>query len=205
MYSQLNSMGLPGSIEALDQPQGLPKSVMEKSAKVISLGGASLMREQLHVLEQLKSVGASLLKEISSILSKERKDDEEARGQFPQKFTRVSSLELQKNMLVNVERYSKTMVEAEKADKIVREKFDKCIPFIEILSSEESLKRAIPNGSTANRLPQAALDVINAIKAILKDLGTSRQGLDKIGKDIKALGKSDDVSTCWIVVMRIYC
>jgi programmed cell death 6-interacting protein len=64
-YSTLASMNLPGSIEALEQPIGLPQVVFQRSEEVRGQGGARGLQEQWDTLQSLAKQDGAILDEVT--------------------------------------------------------------------------------------------------------------------------------------------
>ena len=65
MYSILQSLNLPGALEALEQPDGLPLSLLIKSREVKQKGGIAMLQDMLANNKKLAQHDVSLLDEVS--------------------------------------------------------------------------------------------------------------------------------------------
>jgi hypothetical protein len=81
-------MGLPGAIEAIENPFTLPQSLLEKMKIVQSEGGLKFLEEQIKVLDKMAQQTAAMLTEALKILDQEEKDDNEMRAKYKEKWTR---------------------------------------------------------------------------------------------------------------------
>jgi hypothetical protein len=81
-------MGLPGAIEAIENPFTIPQSLLEKMKVVQSEGGLKFLEEQIKVLEKMAQQTAILLTEPLKILDQEENDDNEMRAKYKEKWTR---------------------------------------------------------------------------------------------------------------------
>jgi programmed cell death 6-interacting protein len=64
-FSTLQSLNLPGSIQALERPVGLPPSLLRKAEDVDSAGGIDRVRTLLGELDRLSRADTRLLSEVS--------------------------------------------------------------------------------------------------------------------------------------------
>jgi programmed cell death 6-interacting protein len=62
--STLQSLNLPGSIQALERPVGLPPSLMRKSEEVDSAGGVERIHDLLDEVNRLSMANTQLLSEV---------------------------------------------------------------------------------------------------------------------------------------------
>ncbi|CAG8473217.1 3078_t:CDS:2 [Ambispora leptoticha] len=61
--STLQSLKLPGSLEILEQPVGLPSSLIQKSNEIRNAGGFEFLKEKLEILQELESKDTAILEE----------------------------------------------------------------------------------------------------------------------------------------------
>lgn len=65
--STLQSLNLPGSIQALDRPIGLPPSLIKKAEEVDSAGGVQKIRGLLAEVDRLSRSNAKLLSDVRQL------------------------------------------------------------------------------------------------------------------------------------------
>lgn len=75
-------MQLPGAIEALETPIGIPKTLQDKVNSIRQEGGIRLINELIETLNNLAREDTSILNEAIQKLDAEEKEDVEARQQF---------------------------------------------------------------------------------------------------------------------------
>jgi hypothetical protein len=63
--STLQSLNLPGSIQALERPVGLPPSLLKKAEEVESAGGVDKIHSLLDQVQRLSRQNGQLLSEVS--------------------------------------------------------------------------------------------------------------------------------------------
>ena len=66
--SALQSLNLPGSIQALERPVGLPPSLLKKAEEVESEGGVRRIQSLLNEVQRLSKSNSKLLSDVSSSL-----------------------------------------------------------------------------------------------------------------------------------------
>jgi programmed cell death 6-interacting protein len=87
-FSALSSMGLPGAIEAIENPFTLPQSLVEKMRIVQSEGGLKMIEDQIKLLERMSQQTDSILNEALTILDQEEQEDNQMRTKYKDKWTR---------------------------------------------------------------------------------------------------------------------
>lgn len=66
--SALQSLNLPGSIQALERPVGLPPSLLKKAEEVESEGGVRRIQSLLNEVQRLSKSNTKLLSDVGSPL-----------------------------------------------------------------------------------------------------------------------------------------
>jgi len=67
--SALQSLNLPGSIQALERPAGLPPSLLKKAEEVESEGGVQRIQSLLTEVQRLSKSNSKLLSDVRLISS----------------------------------------------------------------------------------------------------------------------------------------
>jgi programmed cell death 6-interacting protein len=63
-------LNLPGSIQALERPVGLPPSLLKKAEEVESAGGVDKIHSLLDQVQRLSRQNAQLLSEVSERINR---------------------------------------------------------------------------------------------------------------------------------------
>ncbi|KAJ3255782.1 pH-response regulator protein palA/rim20 [Boothiomyces macroporosus] len=184
---------LPGSIEALEQPIGLPNTVIERSKEVREKSGARGIETLWATLTKSAAQDWDILKECIALLDQEEKEDEQSRSAHGAKWTRTPSSTLTRNLRDKCYEYKTKMETADKSNEIVRGKIDTNIALIEHLgSSQKELEASIPSSTQASTL---ALKDPN-LKILKQNLDLLNQNIKsraELIQRIKKLGESDDI------------
>ncbi|KAI1279848.1 pH-response regulator protein palA/rim20, partial [Mortierella claussenii] len=78
-YSQMQALNLPGALQALEQPVGLPPSLLSHIDEVQAEGGMRTLNEMLETVRTVSRQNASILDEIFEALQQEAEEDEAMR------------------------------------------------------------------------------------------------------------------------------
>lgn len=145
--SFLSDNNIRGGIEAAEQPIGIPSAVLDKSRKVKENGGSENLSSSLKTLEVLRIECENCLNEIDRILDEEEKEDSSMRHQFSDRWQRAPSAEITVNLRKQAKNLRDAFQEASQSDKLVRNRYEMHLPFIESLSSS-TVKCFIISGGT---------------------------------------------------------
>nr|XP_039266807.1 programmed cell death 6-interacting protein-like isoform X2 [Styela clava] len=144
----MSSLNLPAALEDASGGDQLPPSILEKSQAVLGKGGIQAIDDLMRELPESLQRNEQILTEVSRMLNEEQTTDDELRAKFGAKWTRTKSSELTVPLRQEIQKYTTIIDNAQKADKIVREKFNTQREGIEMLCMPaDQLKTAIPSAS----------------------------------------------------------
>lgn len=191
-WAALASLNLPGAIEAMEQPIGLPQTLIDRSVEVRSQGGARALEESWGTLSALAEKDASLLAEATRNLDEEAESDAAVRAHYGTRWTRAASAELAANLRETARAYADKLEQARKSDALVRSKLDRYLPGIMALDgSREQLEASVPTAhpSTAPGKHDSSATLLKAQMAQLGSIIAARQGIiDRMRSEAKADG-----------------
>ncbi|PWN45049.1 BRO1-domain-containing protein [Ceraceosorus guamensis] len=198
--STLQSLSLPGSLQALEQPQGLPSSLLRKSDEVRLSGGLDRLRSISDDIQRIASVDERLLAEIFEHLESEEREDRELREDFDQ-VTRegirmssdVAGAEMRNRA---VERWN-IFQGARSSDAIVQKKIEDWEDIIDVLASgEASLSAFLPsaNISSSSALQSSAHETsVRSLRKALEELDDVQDARATSIAEARARAKEDDI------------
>ncbi|KAG4067035.1 hypothetical protein HA402_000026 [Bradysia odoriphaga] len=182
LNSILASLNLPAAIE---NHVGcvLPPSLLEKSEEVRNKGGIEHVRNLITELPELLKRNREILDVTDRMLDEEAQSDKELREQFKQ-LTRTPSDKLTINFRSNAAKYREIINNAVQADKVVRDKFDKCAHGMEMLSKNAGeLERAVPSSNKAD-MPNCSS--IQMLRQLMESVATLKAERDVIESELKS-------------------
>ncbi|KAI9098591.1 BRO1-like domain-containing protein [Phlyctochytrium arcticum] len=191
--STLSSLNLPAAIEALEQPIGLPPTLLKHSEEVRSQGGAKSLHDSWATITALSDRDVAILNQVVKTLDDEEADDEEMRRQFGPKWTRTRSAEHTGNLREGVKNYRKKLDAAKKSDLLIKSKMEDNLHYIESLSSsKEELEASIPS-STVQSTPVSKDPTVKQLKGLLDQLNGVIKARSSLTENLKRTAASDDI------------
>jgi len=143
----LSSMGLPGSIQAIEST-GVPSALQEKMLSVKREGGHALVKEQLETLDKMSQEDDRLLKETSRILQQEEQDDNNMRQQYGTRWQRTPSHALTASLTQEASKWAANISHARKSDALLQKEFrDHEAAIIRLSLTQDELLRQLPSSS----------------------------------------------------------
>jgi len=213
----LNSMGLPGSLEAFKAGGEFPESIWNKIQKTQSMGGIKSLESKLDEIEAAAQRALSAMSNIDSAADLEEKNDEQFRSRFPT-WRGTPSVDLNRDIRANVLLLRETYQTARQSDisisATVRDPSFQTVSQQLLLSKEELTKllpvqppslidmddfsMVLPAGnSDANVLEQKLLamaDLITEREALVEKLKDFATGKDIAGSLSLKLSSGVDIT-----------
>ena len=187
----LTNLGLPGALQAYEQPIGLPAELLQKSEEIRKNGGAQSLGEGVQTIQALAAENESTIQQIIKILDQEIHDEEECRSTFPDRWRRSSSITLQQPLRDKLKQRMDTFSKAKNGDALIGKKFADALPGITALSSsKEELEHSIPASSQSSAISKND-PVISKLKSVLKEGADAHSAREKLVSMLSEYAKDD--------------
>ncbi|KAL7422504.1 pH-response regulator protein palA/rim20 [Cryptotrichosporon argae] len=189
--STLQSLNLPGSIQALERPVGLPPSLLRKAEEVEAAGGSRKVRELLVEVSRLARGVANLRSDVMDVLDQEAHESEQLVERRPQLAeSRPPSHVANQHLVGMAQQYDETIKQAAGSDATVRAKWEEWRPQIEILEQgEDVINDHVPSTSGVSALPPA----VRPLRALLEQLDDRIANRAAIVVEARHVATADDV------------
>lgn len=192
--STLQSLNLPGSLQALERPVGLPPSLIKKAEEVDAAGGADKIRGLLMDVNRLAKSNAKVLSDAMDILDQEATETEQLVERQPHLAeTRPPSHVANASLIAMSGQYDSTLKQAAASDTTVRAKWEEWRHMIEILSGgEDIINDHVPSttgGGSFAALPAS----VRPLRASLEDLDDRIAHRAALVSEARAVAAHDDV------------
>ncbi len=192
-HRTLGEMGLPASIEALEQPMGLPNDLLRRSEEVRADGGVRGLESSWKSVCALAQRDQDMLTNALQALDEEKELDEEMRRQFGPRWTRPKSHELSRNLRETARVYQEKLTAAKKSDDVVRQKLDRNMATLMALGGRrEELQATIPTAN-ASSTPLTSDANARLLKSQLDQLQKILRARSDMIDQFKELSKKDDI------------
>ena len=192
----LQSFNLPGSLQALEKPLGLPLSLTSHAEEVRQQQGIHKIRRAMHDVETLKANDVAMFEEGVELLRLEVSEDEKAKMKHgTERWTRPSShqagAKLYQQQALIEEQYLKP---ADDNDVSVKLKFKECEPILRILDgTDHDLEEYVPSSRTAVMPPKVAREA-SSLRNVLNEIHRMESRRRRKAENIREKAKSDDIS-----------
>jgi programmed cell death 6-interacting protein len=141
----LASLGLPGSLDALDNPRGLPPALAQRAEAVRNRNGVALLFQLQEQRDKLAKRNGELLSEaVATLDAEEERDRSQAGGR------RTPSHTLNSRLRQEAAKHASNMEHARKSDALVAKRFDDVqADLVQLSSSPAELERSLPTAARA--------------------------------------------------------
>ncbi|CDZ96580.1 Predicted signal transduction protein [Phaffia rhodozyma] len=190
----LQSLNLPGSLQAIERPIGLPPSLLGIADDIKREKGADRVRGMMENVGTLRARADGSLNTALDILDQEAEEDESTRAKYAQTggWSRPPSFEVNEYLITQAGVYRGTLTQAGDSDSIVRQKWEEWEEKIEILGGDEEYLTAsiprLPSGPSLTSTPAARS--LHTLLETLSDLTATRT---RIADSARSMAARDDV------------
>ncbi|KAK4690084.1 hypothetical protein P7C73_g49, partial [Tremellales sp. Uapishka_1] len=190
--STLQSLNLPGSIQALERPVGLPPSLLKKAEEVDSSGGSNKVLGLLSEVNRLSKSNSRILSEAMDILDQEATENETLLARQPHLApSRPASHIANHHLITTAGQYNSTIKQAAQSDETVRTKWEDWRQLIEILEGgEDTMLDHVPSTSSSGSALPAS---VRPLRATLEDLDDRIAFRARLLNEAKRISETDDI------------
>lgn len=196
----LQSLNLPGSLQALEKPLGLPPSLVSKAEELRQQDGLYRLKRSVEDISKLRLNDQSILQEGIDLLKAERAEDERARNKYgTERWTREpSEMVLMKlyDQSVALQGYLNS---AASSDDLVKTKIRSNESVFHVLTgTNRDLESYVPSSRVAHLTPQTERASTH-LRSVLNDLTRFETRRKRKAQALKDKAKADDVNPALLV------
>lgn len=137
IHELLQSLNLPGSLQALEKPLGLPPGLLAHAEEVRQQGGIGALLRSMDDVAKLKANDAAVYQEAVGMLEAEAAEDERLKGKHgTDRWTREASRIAGAKLMQQVVEYKGILTSADNSDRLVREKLKDCEAMLRLLGGD---------------------------------------------------------------------
>ncbi|KAF8544034.1 BRO1-like domain-containing protein [Trichophaea hybrida] len=194
--SLLQSLNLPGALQALEKPLGLPPGIIAHAEEIKQQGGIGKLISSMQDINKLRDNDIAMYKDATELLRSEAAEDEKSRSKHgTDRWNREPSRVAAAKLMDQVTEYDGYLKSAENSDKLVREKFAEFEGVIRLLGGHlHELEDYIPNSSRAKLTPKMDREVGKLRQCINEATRLESRRQRKI-ETLRQKAKADDINT----------
>lgn len=194
----LRSLNLPGSLQALEKPLGLPPSLTAHAEEIRQQDGLHRLRRSMHETSKLKANDTTIYQEGVEMLRSEAAEDERAKLKHgTDRWSRQPSEQAAEKLYKQVSEIDGYLKSAASSDDVVKTKLRECEKVLNVLSgSERDIEEYVPSSRRAVMPPNmqhAAGDLRNILNEISRLDSRRKRQIERL----RDKAKQDDISRYW--------
>lgn len=195
IHETLASLNLPGSLQALEKPLGLPPGLASHAEEIRQSNGVQRVHNTIADTEKLKSSNRVQYQEGIDLLRTEAGEDEAARRKFGtdrwNRPTGKDSLPKLYNQVNDIDGYLK---QADNSDRMVQNRLRENESLIRLLAgSDRDLEDYVPSSRRATMTAKVEREA-NALRATLNEVNRLESRRRRKVEDLRTKAKEDDVN-----------
>ncbi|CAE6429866.1 unnamed protein product [Rhizoctonia solani] len=198
----LQKLNLPGSLDALDRPAGLPPSLLRRSDEIRSMGGTDALQALINEVQTLGRSAGGILDEAFDILDNEASEDETFFAQLPEDGAQIATQSgylashlANKDLTAKANSYRQILDNAASSDATVRNKWEEWEENVTVLcSNPDEMELMVPSHATSQSSESTqAHTYARAIRAALEDLDDLRNTRARCIESARQRASTDDI------------
>ncbi|KAK4610380.1 pH-response regulator protein palA/RIM20 [Fulvia fulva] len=195
IHELLSSLNLPGSLQALEKPLGLPPGLASHAEEVRQSNGVHRLHATIADTEKLKANNRVLYQEGIDLLRTEAGEDEASRRKYgTERWTRPAGRDVVPKLYQQVNDIEGYLKQADASDQMVQTKLRENESLIRLLGgSDRDLEDYVPSSRRATMTAKVEREA-NALRASLNEVNRLESRRRKKVEALRTKAKEDDVN-----------
>jgi programmed cell death 6-interacting protein len=195
IHDMLRSLNLPGSLQALEKPLGLPSSLLSHAEEIRQADALTRLERSFSDTAKLKSSDEAMFIEGREILNGERTEDERLRMRYgTERWTRPDSKTAAEKLYAQVTEIEGYLRSAANSDDLVKSKYRECEDMLRILSgTDRDIGNFVPSSRRVNIPPKLEQEAAK-LRTSLNDVSRVESRRRRKIESIREKGKKDDIN-----------
>ncbi|MCJ1473124.1 pH-response regulator protein palA/rim20 [Lambiella insularis] len=191
----LQSLNLPGSLQALEKPLGLPSSLISHAAEIRQQQGLHTLRRSMHDVESVKSNDIATFQEGVELLRLEASEDEKARLKHgTERWRRPPSQQAGEKLYNQIGELDGYLKSADSSDELVKTKVKECESVLKVLEgTDRELEEYVPSSRKAVMQPKVEREA-SRLRAILNEVSRTESRRKRKIESLREKARSDDIN-----------
>ena len=194
--SLLQSLNLPGSLQALEKPLGLPPTLLSHAEEIRQQEGLHRLRRTIHETAKLKANDETIYNEGKELLRSEAADDDRARLKYgTERWSRPSSKQAGEELYSQSTEIAGYLKSANSSDELVKTKLKEHEAVIQVLSgTDRDLEDYVPSSGRAQIPPEEVRQAASELRSVLSEISRIESKRKQKAESLRREAKEDDIS-----------
>ncbi|KAI9793554.1 MAG: pH-response regulator protein palA/rim20 [Peltula sp. TS41687] len=195
LHELLQSLNLPGSLQALERPLGLPPGLVAHAEEIRQQDGLNRLYRSMEDITKLKASDRGTYNEGLSILQQEAAEDDRARAKYgTDRWTRPRSREAAEKLWSQADEVDGYLKSAQSSDQLVEGKLKAQEQMLRLLAGiNRDLEDFVPSSRRTNVTPKVEREAA-ALRTCLNEISRLESSRRKKVEAVKQKAKADDIN-----------
>lgn len=191
----LSSLNLPGSLQALEKPLGLPPSLVSKAEELRQQDGLYRLKRSMEDASKLKANDRAIYAEGMELLKAEKAEDDNARAKYgTDRWSRQPSDAAGQKLWAQSAEIEGYLKSAASSDDIVQKKMRESDKDLKVLTGTNAdLESYVPSSRRAKMTPQIEREV-GRLRTCLNEVNRVESRRKRKIEALREKARSDDIS-----------
>lgn len=200
IHDTLRSLNLPGALQALEKPLGLPSTLISHAEELRQADALTRLQRSIADTAKLKASDEAIFNEGREILYAERAEDERLRLRYgTERWTRPDSKVAAEKLYAQITEIEGYLESAASSDELVKSKCRDCEDMIKILSSSDrDIGNFVPSSRRVNITPRLEAETAK-LRTSLNDITRFESRRRRKIESIREKAKKDDINSSILV------
>ncbi|KAF1814411.1 BRO1-domain-containing protein [Eremomyces bilateralis CBS 781.70] len=196
IHRELSSLNLPGSLQALEKPLGLPSTLLSHAEEIRQQDGVVRLRRSIAETEKLRHGDRAVFQEGVDLLRGEIEEDERARQKHGTvRWTRPTSELAVPKLYGQIQEIDGYFSAANSSDTLITSKLKENERLLNLLSGTDyDLEKFVPSSRRVVMTPAVERESSN-LRACLNDLTRLESRRRRKIEGLRSKAKQDDINT----------
>ncbi|KAI4128384.1 MAG: hypothetical protein LQ347_004206, partial [Umbilicaria vellea] len=192
----LQSLNLPGSLQALEKPLGLPPALVSHAEEIRQQDGIHRLRRSMHETEKLKASDVAMYNDGVEILRTEAAEDDQAKLKYgTDRWTRQPSQQAAEKLYAQIEEIGGYLKSANSSDELVKGKLKDCESILQLLSgTDRDLEDYVPSSRRVTMPLKVEKDAAR-LRTVLNEVNRLESRRRRKIEALRAKAKADEINT----------
>jgi programmed cell death 6-interacting protein len=196
IHDTLSSLNLPGSLQALEKPLGLPPSLTSHAEEIRQADALSRLQRSFYDTAKLKASDNAIFAEGRELLQTENSENERLRMKYgTDRWTRAPSKSAAAKLWAQIDEINGYLQSAGNSDQLVISKFRECEDMLHILSKpDRDIGNFVPSSRRVT-IPPKFENEVSRLRNSLNEVNRLESRRRRKIETLREKAKKDDINT----------
>jgi programmed cell death 6-interacting protein len=196
IHDTLQSLNLPGALQALEKPLGLPPTLLSHAEEIRQADALGRIQRSFNDTAKLKASDEAIYVEGREILQAEAVEDDRLRSKYgTDRWTRPASQVAADKLYAQVTEIDGYLKSAANSDELVRSKFHDCEDMLRMLSSSDRELGSFVPSSRRVTIPANVEGEASRLRSCLNDISRLESRRRRTIETVREKARKDDINS----------